>query len=229
MITLKFPTKIACRDSYCVKIDSLNQAQRFLSQPFGVNWAQDPNLYINMGMKGHDGVDIPVPNGTPVYASHDGVVLYVDNNDDRDGLGVELYDPVQKIRTIYWHNQENKVTIGQSVKVGDLIGYSGATGKAYGPHVHFSLYQTDEIGKIINYDNGFHGAINPMTYLVFNEITIDMIITKELLPLLYQAVLHRLPDTDFWVGHTVEEFFKDSMSQVEWKKLDILITDARNI
>lgn len=228
MITLKFPTKVAYRDSYGVAITSVNLAQKYLSQPFGVNWAIDPNLYTSMGMLGHDGIDVPIPNGTPIYAAHDGRVWEVDNNDDRDGLGVELFDPIQKIRTIYWHNQENKVKLNQEIKAGDLLAYSGATGKAYGSHLHFGLYQTNETGKIVNYNNGYHGAVNPMPYFAFDE-PIAMKITKELLPLLYRAVLHREPDTDFWVGHDVDEFLKAALAQIEWKKLDILITDARNL
>jgi murein DD-endopeptidase MepM/ murein hydrolase activator NlpD len=222
---LTFPTRVAYRDSYGVAITNINLATKYLSQPFGVNWAQDPSLYTNMGMRGHDGIDIPIPNGTPIYAAHNGQVFEVDNNDDRDGLGIELVGTDQNIRTIYWHNQKNLIRMGQFVKAGEKIAESGATGKAYGSHLHFGLYQTNELYQIINTNNGYKGAIDPMPYFVFE----DMKITKELLPLLYKAILHREPDVDFWVDHDVDEFLRDTMNQIEWKKLNILITDARNL
>ena len=61
-----------------------------------------------------------------------------------------------------------------------------------------------------------------------------MIITKESLALLYKAMLHRSniengQPNEFWIGHEVEEFMNEMMKQEEWKKLDILITDARQL
>lgn len=195
---LLFPTEIACRDGYCPKITSVNQAARFLSQPFGVNWA--PFSYKEVfGVEAHDGVDIAIPVGTRVRASHDGKVIEVDNRDDTDGLGVSLYDPIQKIITIYWHNSENLVKLGDEVKRGQTIALSGGTGKSYGFHVHWGCYLTDDSGKIINMDNGYRGAIDPMPYLTWST----NMLTENDVKQFYILAFNRLPDEGeltYWTG-----------------------------
>jgi len=92
----------------------------------------------------HSGIDIayltPICGG-PIYAAADGVVLA----DGRPNLaygdtaiGVILGHS-QRLQTWYWHLSREVVDVGQVVKVGDLIGYEGATGWATGCHLHFQV------------------------------------------------------------------------------------------
>ncbi|MBI5421204.1 MAG: peptidoglycan DD-metalloendopeptidase family protein [Parcubacteria group bacterium] len=101
----------------------------------------------------HNGIDYGVSIGTPVYAAADGKVFAISNNDrgtsrfDRFQYGkhvVLVHD--NNLATLYAHlSQNNVVSIGQTVKRGDLIGYSGNTGYATGPHLHFGVYWAPSI------------------------------------------------------------------------------------
>ena len=97
-------------------------------------------------MLGHNGIDIPIRTGTPIYASTDGIVAE-SYTDPSGGLGVVIWDTEQNLKTIYWHNQENKVYQGQKVFHGDIIALSDNTGMSTGPHLHWGLKQTDSNGN----------------------------------------------------------------------------------
>ncbi len=106
----------------------------------------NPQVYNNMG---HDGLDIGVPIGTPVLAALDGTVLATGNTDIKApdgemcysfGKWVMLRHP-NGLDTLYAHLSDNTiVSKGQSVTTGQLIGYSGMTGYATGPHLHLGVY-----------------------------------------------------------------------------------------
>ena len=98
-------------------------------------------------------VDFIVPEGTPISASFDGIV--VDVKQDSDFGGVEerfdIFGNYIEIRhtnneySIYEHLMKNgsKVKVGDAVKQGQIIGYSGNTGwmAHLGPHLHFDVHQ----------------------------------------------------------------------------------------
>jgi murein DD-endopeptidase MepM/ murein hydrolase activator NlpD len=100
--------------------------------------------------KPHNGLDIGVPIGTPVYAAADGVVMAADNNDRSKwnkyqyGRYVLIKHP-NNLATIYAHLSQQTVSTGVQVKRGDLIGYSGNTGYSTGPHLHFGAYWAPSI------------------------------------------------------------------------------------
>lgn len=87
--------------------------------------------------KFHNGIDIGVWYGTPVIATADGIVncanwvgaygfvVYIDHN--------------YGYQTRYAHNSKLIVRSGQSVKRGDVIAYSGSTGRSEGPHLHYEV------------------------------------------------------------------------------------------
>jgi len=100
--------------------------------------------------KPHNGLDIGVPIGTPVFAGEDGEVLAVDNNDVSTWSKYQygkyvLIEHGNNLATLYAHLSEQTVSVGQKVKRGDLIGYSGNTGYSTGPHLHFGLYWAPSI------------------------------------------------------------------------------------
>lgn len=89
-----------------------------------------------LGMSFHHGMDIGCPIGTPVHACADGVV--VDKNMSRS-IGLYVQIDHGSYKSIYMHNSSIEVQIGQEVKAGDVIAYSGNTGQSTGPHCHIGI------------------------------------------------------------------------------------------
>ena len=85
----------------------------------------------------HEGVDLAVPNGTPVVAAAAGTVIVAGWLGGYGNLVV--VDHGNGISTAYGHNTSVTVGVGQSVAQGQLIAYSGSTGHSTGPHVHFEV------------------------------------------------------------------------------------------
>lgn len=102
------------------------------SSPYGWRWERP-----------HGGVDFAISIGEPIYAVFDGVVRVAQVN---GGYGnMILVRHYNNLETLYGHLSKIKVKVGQVVKAGDIIGYSGNTGFSTGPHLHFEcrcLYQT---------------------------------------------------------------------------------------
>lgn len=103
-----------------------------VSSPFGMRFS--PILHVN---KLHEGVDLAVPIGTPVYASQAGVVKTVTTS-DRAGLHVVI-DHGGGVRTSYLHMSRIDLAKGDRVLRGQPVGLSGNTGRSTGPHLHFGL------------------------------------------------------------------------------------------
>jgi murein DD-endopeptidase MepM/ murein hydrolase activator NlpD len=85
----------------------------------------------------HNGIDIPAPHGTPIYATADGIVGRAQRLGGY-GLYVEL-EHGNNIQTRYGHMSSFSVTSGQRVKKGDIIGYVGSTGRSTGNHLHYEV------------------------------------------------------------------------------------------
>lgn len=85
----------------------------------------------------HSGIDIGVPEGTPVHAADSGTVI------EADWIGgygnAVIIDHGNGLQTLYGHNSSLAVGAGQSVSKGQVIAYAGQTGYATGPHVHFEV------------------------------------------------------------------------------------------
>lgn len=89
------------------------------------------------GRRGHKGIDLSAPTGTPIYASADGVVTRA-NWFSSYGLFIAL-DHGAALETRYGHLSRLNVAEGQEIKKGDLIGYVGSTGRSTGPHLHYEV------------------------------------------------------------------------------------------
>ncbi len=87
----------------------------------------------------HMGTDFGAAIGTPVYATADGVVLTVGSGGPTGNL-VRLSHPQLGIETGYAHLSRFAPGIhaGQRIRVHDLVGYVGSTGRSTGPHLHMS-------------------------------------------------------------------------------------------
>lgn len=105
------------------------------------------------GAHGYAGgsVDLGAKIGTPVVASHDGLVVLAKSSGYNYGYGKYIILMTEyngkKIQTIYAHLSSVHVTPGQTVSRGELIGRVGSTGNSTGPHLHFEV----------------RGALNPLT------------------------------------------------------------------
>lgn len=131
----------------------------FVTQQFGVNGAYYQSHGINI--QGHNGLDLRAAHGQPVYAAHDGIAYF--QNDDSGGEGVILitndtYDYKGKkvyFKSIYWHladygkelklkspvldYQQKHHAKPMPIKRGDIVGYADNTGLSTGDHLHFGL------------------------------------------------------------------------------------------
>ncbi len=86
----------------------------------------------------HNGLDIAVPRGTPVYATTDGIVKLSADNFYYAGNYI-LLDHGQGLSSFYLHLSESLVTKGDRVKKGEIIGRVGTTGRSTGPHLHWGM------------------------------------------------------------------------------------------
>jgi len=92
------------------------------------------------GIHGYNAVDIATPVGTPIYASANGKVIISRDYGWNGGYGdyiVVAHD--NGTQTLYSHLSKNIVSVGNWVIQGQVIGYSGSTGKSTGPHLHFEI------------------------------------------------------------------------------------------
>ena len=86
----------------------------------------------------HGGVDQRGAKGSPIHAATGGTVRIVRMFRLRGGT--VAIDHGQGLETIYMHMSRFAVRQGQRVRAGAIIGYVGSTGRATGPHLHWSLY-----------------------------------------------------------------------------------------
>lgn len=93
----------------------------------------------------HKGIDLAAPNGTPVYAVADGVVVAAGNSpwDSKGSYGYEVaISHGDGVYTNYAHLKKGSicVAVGAKVKAGQKIALSNNTGTSSGPHLHFELH-----------------------------------------------------------------------------------------
>lgn len=118
----------------------------------------------------HNGLDFADSVGTPIYAAADGKIVGVgDNRKYAYGKWVAI-DHGNGLTTLYGHMSKQKVSKGQKVKQGELIGLMGSTGYSTGSHVHFTVFASNSYGvtesKIVSGLMIPTGAtVNPKNYL----------------------------------------------------------------
>ena len=106
----------------------------------GYGWRSDP---FTKARKFHYGMDFSSPQGTPVYATGDGVVIRADDGSSGYGNHIRI-DHGYGYVTLYGHLSAYNVRAGQHVKRGDLIGKVGSTGRSEAPHLHYEVIKNGE-------------------------------------------------------------------------------------
>lgn len=120
----------------------------YVSQEFG----EHPEWYEPFGLPGHEGIDYAVPVGTPVHAAHDGQSYAATGTI----YGTQVWIHGNRFTTVYAHLSQARPD--GEVREGDIIGYSGNTGRSTGPHLHFGL-------KIAGAKSAYNDWIDPRPYL----------------------------------------------------------------
>lgn len=112
-------------------------------------------MYYSSG-KYHGAVDFGVSVGTPVYAAADEIVVTSTwGGSDSYGYYIKIKH-YNGLYTLYAHGSSLVAKVGQEVKQGQLIMYSGNTGNSTGPHLHFEVRVAP---------GGYNNRVNPLNYL----------------------------------------------------------------
>lgn len=107
----------------------------------GFGWRDDP---MNPGNPDfHKGTDIAIPEGTPVHAAGDGTVAA--SNFSSSAGNMIIINHADGVVTKYFHNSQLLVSVGDKVKAGQVIAYSGNTGNSTGPHLHFEFWVNGKV------------------------------------------------------------------------------------
>ena len=122
----------------------------------GLIWPVEGTLTSGFGYRWgrmHEGIDISVPEGTPIRAAADGTVILLQSEYESGGYGnYTCIDHGGGLSTCYAHQSSFATSVGASVNQGDIIGYSGNTGHSTGPHLHFEVRingaPTDPLGYL---------------------------------------------------------------------------------
>ena len=102
----------------------------------------------------HYGIDIVNIEGTPIFATADGQVVFSGfSNDFGNSI---ILDHQNGYLSHYYHNQENFFKRGDSVKAGDVIAKLGNTGMSTGPHLHFEIWKDGNSIDPINFFDDFN-------------------------------------------------------------------------
>jgi murein DD-endopeptidase MepM/ murein hydrolase activator NlpD len=108
--------------------------------------------------KMHKGLDFTAPQGTPIYATGDGVVKVAGSSNGGYGNYV-IINHGYGYESLYGHMVRTKATVGQRVKRGEIIGWVGSTGKSTGPHCHYEVHINE-------------AAVDPVHFF-FNDLNAD--------------------------------------------------------
>ncbi|TCP69624.1 murein hydrolase activator EnvC family protein [Baia soyae] len=147
------------KDEIAEKNKQVQQATQFYDGPAGsgeLGWPmKNHRVSSGFGPRGgrmHEGIDFPVPVGTPIYAADSGRVVLVKSNPGGYGNYVVIAHG-NNLSTLYAHMKRSgiNVSVGQTVQKGQLIAYSGNEGRSTGPHLHFEVHKGSTPVNPLNY------------------------------------------------------------------------------
>lgn len=119
-----------------------------ITQFFGNTDFSTKNPQVYSG-NGHNGIDFRAAVGTEALSSYDGKVRAIGDTDSQC-RGVSygrwvLVDHPNNLSTLYAHLSKVTVNVGSAVKRSEKIGYTGQTGYATGPHLHFAVFAAQAV------------------------------------------------------------------------------------
>jgi len=126
-------------------IAPISTNESYLSSGFGLRY--HPIYKIR---KMHTGLDFGARIGTAIYATGGGTVSKVSSSYYGYGKQIEI-DHGFGFKTKYAHLSEFNVKVGQKVKRGECIGYSGNSGTSSGPHLHYEVHKNRKKVNPIHY------------------------------------------------------------------------------
>lgn len=153
---------------YLHEMSNLKQWHCKWTQGFG----QNPQIYKQFNMLGHNGVDIGFSEGTPIVAPYDIEVQAIQYKDDGYGINLRAFTKEideHKIELVFGHFKEIIVQPYREYKEGTLLGYGDSTGFSTGHHIHFGirpLYKKDAGWRQLYYNNGYYGYIDPEPFII---------------------------------------------------------------
>ncbi len=121
---------------------------------------------IQKKRKFHRGLDLKAKMNTPVFATADGVVSYVQSKNIGDFGRIIKVNHNYGFQTIYAHLNKTKVKMGDVIRKNDRIGLAGSSGRSTASHLH---YEVRYAGKILN----------PKDYILWNLNTYETIFKKQ--------------------------------------------------
>ncbi len=102
-------------------------------------WFGSQRVYQGKPGSFHGGADVAVPTGTPVRAPADGVVILASDHPYTLEGNLLMVAHGHALDSAFLHLSRIAVATGDRVRQGDVIAYSGATGRATGPHLHWGV------------------------------------------------------------------------------------------
>lgn len=129
------------------------QVEQQFNHPIIKDYIQITAPFNEQRRKKHQGVDFKTPIGTPLLAPFSGVVSRINWTRKNNGTCLEITLNRQPYTIKYLHLSKIAVKKNQTITAGQIVAYSGNTGRSYAPHLHYQI------------NKGARGpAINPMTF-----------------------------------------------------------------
>lgn len=140
----------------------INQKDLMHAVTSGFGWRTHP---IYKTQEFHPGMDFSAEQGTPIYATGDGVVERADNLAQGYGNHVVINHGFG-YQTLYGHMSRMVAKAGQKVSRGQLIGYVGSTGLSTAPHIHYEVIKN---GEKVNPISFYYNDLSPDQYQALVE------------------------------------------------------------
>jgi len=172
LLLLLFPTTIAAQDQYSIRDLKDGKFTDDSSHIYTLPFENNKKVFLiqayesKMSHKGEIALDFKLKKGTKICAARNGVVIATRKDAEKGGLKQEYMLEANHISikhndgsvAHYWHLQKNgvNVNVGDTIKTGQLIGYSGNTGYSAFPHLHFEVQDYNAKGNFVQIPTRFY-------------------------------------------------------------------------
>lgn len=179
--------------------------------------------YSQFGLKGHHGIDLLANTPIPVYAPESGTILQSANGvtDPKSGRFAAGETIVMSGKYEHWlmHLSKREVKAGDTVKEGQLLGYTGNTGFTTGPHLHWG---TRPLNPDMN--NGYRGFINPRNVISTPSAGGKIMDTDAKVAAQYNTLRGNTgtpAERKAWIGQSYEKFNATAVPEVNARQANL--------